>query len=76
MGLPTFDGDFALEALKQLVQLDADWVPHSEGTSLYIRPFMIATTSISASTVRRMSFYIILSPSGSYYPPVWPPSRS
>ena len=68
MGLPTFDGDFALEALHRLVELDADWVPHGEGTSLYIRPFMIGNDEhLGVHAAAHASFIIILSPSGSYY---------
>lgn len=69
MGLPTFDADFALKALKQLVELDADWVPRGEGTSLYIRPFIIGTDEhLGVHAVEHAQFYMILSPSGSYYP--------
>ena len=41
--IPPIDVDFAVEALKTLVKLESDWVPEEEGTSLYIRPFIIAT---------------------------------
>ena len=69
MGLPVFDADFALEALKRLVELDADWVPHGEGTSLYIRPFMIGMDEhLGVHAVEHAQFLIIMSPSGSYYP--------
>ena len=68
MGLPQFDGDLALCGLKKLVELDADWVPHGEGTSLYIRPFMIGDDEhLGVHGVAHARFYIILSPSGSYY---------
>ena len=68
MGLPTFDGDFMLGALKKLIKIDEDWVPHGEGTSLYIRPFMIGDDEhLGVHGVAHARFYIILSPSGSYY---------
>ena len=41
MSLPQLDEQFALRALTELVRLDADWVPHGLGTSLYIRPFLL-----------------------------------
>ena len=41
--IPTVDVDFCVEALKKLVEIDQDWVPTAEGTSLYIRPFIFAT---------------------------------
>ena len=68
MGLPQFDGDFALEALMELLKLDEKWVPHGKGTSLYIRPFMIGDDEhLGVHSVSHVRFYIILSPSGSYY---------
>ena len=68
MGMPQLDPDFALEALKKLVEVDADWVPHGEGTSLYIRPFMIGDDEhLGVHGVKHVRYYIILSPSGSYY---------
>ena len=68
MGLPELDEKFALEALTELVRLDADWVPHGEGTSLYIRPFMIGDDEhLGVHAASHARFIIILSPSGSYY---------
>lgn len=68
MGLPELDEDFALEALRRLIELDVDWVPHGFGTSLYIRPFMIGDDeNLGVHGVHHARFIIILSPSGSYY---------
>lgn len=66
--IPKIDEAFALEALIKLIEIDADWVPHQDGTSLYIRPFIIGTeTSLGAHSSTRYQFIIILSPSGAYY---------
>src|SRR5690625_1982954 len=66
--MPQIYEEFALEALKELIKVDRDWVPTAEGTSLYIRPFMIATdASLSVSTSSKYQFMIIFSPVGSYY---------
>lgn len=68
MGMPALDEDAALEGLKKLVELDADWVPHQDGTSLYIRPTMIATDAhLGVHASHTYLFYIILSPVGAYY---------
>lgn len=40
-GLPTFDGMELIKCLRRLVQVDQEWVPHGEGSSLYIRPTLI-----------------------------------
>ncbi|MCI9031348.1 MAG: branched-chain amino acid aminotransferase [Clostridia bacterium] len=66
--IPQIDVDFVLDALKQLVLLDSEWIPTDEGTSLYIRPSIIATESaLGVHAAHSYKFFIILSPSGSYY---------
>lgn len=66
--IPPVDEDLALEALKKLVDIDRDWVPDAPGTSLYIRPFIIATEPfLGVHPAKNYLFMIILSPSGSYY---------
>jgi branched-chain amino acid aminotransferase len=67
--MPQIDEAFALQALKELLRIEADWVPGAPETSLYIRPTLIATDpflGVRASHTYR--FYIILSPVGAYYP--------
>jgi len=57
-----------MEAVKQLILLDRDWVPKSPGTSLYIRPTMIATDAhLGVRPSHRYIFYIIIGPVGAYY---------
>ncbi|HEY7746831.1 MAG TPA: branched-chain amino acid aminotransferase [Desulfuromonadales bacterium] len=68
MCMPEVDEAFFLKALKELVRLEADWVPRSEGTSLYIRPTMIATEAVlGVKPADKYLCYIILSPVGAYY---------
>jgi branched-chain amino acid aminotransferase len=69
MCIPAVDETFALDALKQLLIIEKEWVPRARETSLYIRPTIIATDpflGVRASYTYR--FYIILSPVGAYYP--------
>lgn len=66
--IPTIDEDFVWEALQKLLEVDKDWIPKAEGTSLYIRPFIIATdTSLGVRPSYTYKFFIILSPVGAYY---------
>lgn len=66
--IPQFDGDKVLEALYELIRLEADWIPTSPGTSLYIRPTIIATDPfLGVRPSETYLFYIILSPVGAYY---------
>ncbi|QKG51330.1 branched-chain amino acid aminotransferase [Hymenobacter sp. BRD67] len=43
MAMPTIPEDIFMQGLRELVKLDAAWVPDMSGSSLYIRPFMFAT---------------------------------
>ncbi|MED4533278.1 branched-chain amino acid aminotransferase [Metabacillus fastidiosus] len=66
--IPIIDEELALEALKQLVEVDREWIPNAPGTSLYIRPFIIATEPcLGVASSQNFQFIIILSPVGSYY---------
>lgn len=68
MSIPRIDEAFCLEALKTLVNLERDWIPTAPGTSLYIRPFIIATDPfLGVRASHTYKFIIILSPSGAYY---------
>lgn len=68
MGLPTFDEDEFVQAVKALVSLDEKWVPKSQDSSLYIRPFMIATdVKIGIQPIADAMFMIICSPSAPYF---------
>src|SRR5690625_2148255 len=66
--IPHIDEELALDALKQLVALEKDWIPTEEGTSLYIRPFIISTEPyLGVAPSKQYKFMIILSPVGAYY---------
>jgi branched-chain amino acid aminotransferase len=66
--IPRIDEDFAIEAMKKLVAIDKDWVPAAPGTSLYIRPFIIATDPfLGVRPSNTYQFIIITGPVGAYY---------
>ncbi len=66
--IPKVDEKLALEALVQLIELESDWVPEKEGTSLYIRPFIISVEPyLGVRPSYHYKFMIILSPVGAYY---------
>ena len=67
--IPTIPEEDYLQAIKELVKLDEAWIPHKPGTSLYIRPFVIATDPfLGVRPSHTYKFMIILSPVGAYYP--------
>ena len=69
MAMPELPEDVFVESLRRLVEIDAAWVPSAPGTSLYLRPFMIATdTALGAGRPSRSyHFSVIASPSGAYF---------
>jgi len=68
LSIPQIDERLALEAIRKLVETDSDWVPEEDGTSLYIRPFIIATEPhIGVAPSSTYRFIIIMSPVGAYY---------
>ena len=68
MCMPNIPVEDFVQAVKALVKVDQDWVPHTDGTSLYIRPFMIATdVGLGVHASKHYRFCIITSPSGAYY---------
>ena len=68
MCMPDFEADMFVDAIKALVGLDRDWIPEKPGTSLYIRPFIIADDPfLGVHAANHYIFIIICSPVGSYY---------
>jgi len=68
MGIPPIDERFFVEAVRELVRIDADWVPHSRSASLYIRPFVIATeAALGVRPAARYRFAVILTPAEGFF---------
>ena len=66
--LPEIPEDLAMEVLTTFVNLEQDWTPSAEGTSLYLRPFMFGNDeSLGVHAVHNATYVIIASPVGSYY---------
>ena len=66
--LPELDEEGCLDIIKTLVELEKDWVPHSDGTSLYIRPYLFGNDPhLGVHAVKNATFAIICSPVGAYY---------
>ena len=67
--IPTIEPELILRSWTTLVDVDRDWVPSSVGTSLYIRPTVIASEPfLGVRPAKRYVYYVILSPVGAYYP--------
>lgn len=67
--IPEIQEEDFLQAIKSIVKVDEQWIPTKQGTSLYIRPFIIATDPfLGVRPSETYQFIIILSPVGAYYP--------
>jgi len=76
MVMPEVNPDLVLQAMKELILLERDWVPTSAGTSLYIRPTMIANEpALGVRPADQYLFFIIAGPVGAYYPEGFKPTR-
>jgi len=68
MCIPQMDEDLFVESIKTFVGVERDWIPEKEGTSLYIRPYIIATDQfIGVTPAATFKYVIICSPVGPYY---------
>ncbi len=68
MAIPELPESFFMDGLKTLIKLDKNWIPTSEGSALYLRPFVFATMEhVGVKTADRFKFVIIASPVGPYY---------
>lgn len=68
MCMPEVDMDAAMQGMKELIMLDRDWIPKTHGTSLYIRPTMLATEPhLGVRPSNSYLFFIIIGPVGAYY---------
>jgi len=68
MCMPDIEPELFVGAIKALVNIERDWIPQKPGTSLYIRPFIIADDAfLGVHPAAHYIFVIICSPVGSYY---------
>lgn len=68
MGMPAFPEELFVEALKRFVAIEKSWIPTTEGTALYLRPFMYADEAfIGMRAARKYKFIIFASPSGPFF---------
>lgn len=69
LSLPQVPEDLALAGITELVKLEQDWVPSEEGTSLYIRPFVIGVDpALGVHSSHHCMYIVIVCPVGAYYP--------
>lgn len=68
MQMPAVPEEIFMEGMRQLIELDKNWIPAKEDHSLYIRPFMFSSDEvIGVKPSDSYKFMIILSPTGPYY---------
>ena len=68
LALPQLPVAEFVESLRQLIAVDHDWVPSKPETSLYFRPFMIATEAfLGVRAANAVAYHVIASPAGAYF---------
>jgi branched-chain amino acid aminotransferase len=60
--------EIMIEATRQLITLDHEWMPHQWGHSLYVRPLVIGTeATLEVRAANSYRFIVMTSPVGSYF---------
>ena len=68
MQMPSIPEEIFMEGMRQLIEIDKEWIPDMEDHSLYIRPFMFATDEmLGVKPSDTYKFMVILSPTGPYF---------
>lgn len=68
LALPELPTEYFIESLRQLIAVDARWVPSAPDTSLYLRPFMFAKEAfLGVRPANKVNYYVIASPAGAYF---------
>ena len=68
LALPELPTEYFIESLRQLIAVDARWVPTAPDTSLYLRPFMFAKEAfLGVRPAKKVNYYVIASPAGAYF---------
>ena len=68
LALPELPTEYFIESLRQLIAVDARWVPSAPETSLYLRPFMFAKEAfLGVRPAAKVNYYVIASPAGAYF---------
>ncbi|GAA4953715.1 branched-chain amino acid aminotransferase [Algibacter agarivorans] len=68
LAIPELPENYFMDGLKALLEVDKDWIPTNEGSSLYIRPFIFASgNGFHASPADEYKFIICTAPSGAYF---------
>ncbi len=74
--IPEVDPKVFMDRMGELIRLDRDWIPRAPGTSLYVRPTVIASDPfLGVRPSKQYIFFIILSPVGAYYPEGFEPVK-
>ncbi len=68
LAIPELPENYFMDGLKALLEVDKDWIPKKDGSSLYIRPFVFASgQGFHASPADEYKFIICTAPSGAYF---------
>ncbi|MEO6942224.1 MAG: branched-chain amino acid aminotransferase [Terrimesophilobacter sp.] len=68
LALPELPLEYFVESLRQIIAVDAEWVPSAPETSLYLRPFMFAKEAfLGVRPAEKVAYYVIASPAGAYF---------
>ncbi|MET0865534.1 MAG: branched-chain amino acid aminotransferase [Nakamurella sp.] len=69
LGIPELPEELFMASLRELLAVDGEWVPSGGESSLYVRPFIIATeVGLGVRPSASYTYCVIASPAGAYVP--------
>jgi branched-chain amino acid aminotransferase len=68
LSMPEIPEEYFLQAIRELIAADGEWVPSGADQTLYLRPFMYAKEAfLGVRPAKKYDFYVIGSPAGAYF---------
>lgn len=68
LAMPELPEAMFIDSVRRLVEIDKAWIPATEGSSLYLRPFMFASEAfLGVRPARQYKYLVIASPAGNYF---------
>lgn len=68
LALPQLPPEDFIGSIEALVTVDSEWVPSSEESTLYLRPFMFASEAfLGVRSAHQIDYMVIASPVGPYF---------
>ncbi|MFB9125818.1 branched-chain amino acid aminotransferase [Paraburkholderia dipogonis] len=68
LAMPLLPENLFVDSVRELVRIDKEWIPSTDGSALYLRPFMVATEAVLGMKPSPEYLYcVVATPVGAYF---------